>query len=30
MSESVERGAVEAIRRLRELCATLVREPTVT
>lgn len=30
LSEPVERGAVEATRRLRELCATLVREPTAT
>ncbi len=30
LSEPVERGAVEATGRLRELCATLTREPTVT
>ena len=30
LSEPVERGAAEATRRLRELCATLVREPTAT
>ncbi len=31
LSEPVERRAVEAIRRLRELCTTLlVREPTAT
>ena len=30
LSEPVERGAAEATRRLRKLCATLVREPTAT
>ena len=30
LSEPVESGVAEATRRLRELCATLVREPTVT
>ncbi len=30
LSEPVERGAAEATRRLRKLCASLVREPTAT